>query len=503
MATNYPGALDDGTSLANARAAGQNIPASDHNDLANAAIALETKVGTGSSSPATVGNVLTVVGTGQTSWQAPGAATNAYFNVKAYGAVGDGSHDDTTNIQSAINAALASNRGTGAVYFPAGTYKITASLNCSSATSSTDGKGVYLVGDGHEASQIFKTFSTGPAVKYIGFGGPSNHPTQFGGMVDITLNGNGLAGGLLYTDSAQQMTFRALSFLGSLDYAMELNTMQDSYFSQITYNNCGSTSKPVINIYGSVNGTANMLWFDQIRVETFLNGAVWIKRGAGATGGGNNGFFFTQCKFENYPTVNGDVFVADSYTQQLNMSQIFISIGVYNSGYSTPANGILFGDGSGSSPALNQASFRDIFMNAGPTAGIANSVIKLNGGSVVDGPIVIDNVSMTAACTTGIITMAGMSNADVQFSHIAGPSPKFGGDKSGVPTVVGTATLTAGAVTVNSSRVNSSSRIFLTRKGSNASAGTLYVGTITDYTSFVVNSTNASDTGTFHYWIVT
>lgn len=55
------------------------------------------------------------------------------FNVKAYGAVGDDSTDDTTAIQSAINAA--SSAGGGVVFFPQGTYKITAALALKSFVS--------------------------------------------------------------------------------------------------------------------------------------------------------------------------------------------------------------------------------------------------------------------------------------------------------------------------------------------------------------------------------
>lgn len=47
------------------------------------------------------------------------------FNVKAYGATGNGSTDDTTDIQAAIAAAAAVG---GIVWFPAGTYKISAAL---------------------------------------------------------------------------------------------------------------------------------------------------------------------------------------------------------------------------------------------------------------------------------------------------------------------------------------------------------------------------------------
>ena len=48
------------------------------------------------------------------------------YNVKAYGALGDGSHDDTTAIQAAINACVAAPGGT--VYLPTGYYKISSTL---------------------------------------------------------------------------------------------------------------------------------------------------------------------------------------------------------------------------------------------------------------------------------------------------------------------------------------------------------------------------------------
>lgn len=46
------------------------------------------------------------------------------FNVKRYGAVGDGVTDDTAAIQAAIDAAVSSSVSTGTVYFPPGTYNI-------------------------------------------------------------------------------------------------------------------------------------------------------------------------------------------------------------------------------------------------------------------------------------------------------------------------------------------------------------------------------------------
>jgi hypothetical protein len=503
MSQNFPAALNTGSSLQNGRATSDVIPASDHNDLANAEIQVETKLGYGASVPTTVGHVLKVTAAGQTAWGAGsggGVANAPYFNVKDYGALGNGSQDDTTFIQAAINAALATNQGTATVYFPAGTYKITAALVCTSATGSAGGYGVILRGDGHRATRIFKNSSFGVAVTFNGNGGPAGNNTQFGGMIDITIDGNATTGGLMQTNSAQQMFFRGCSFVGSNDWAWDLHTMQDSYFLQCTFNNCGSTTKRVIEIYGDANGTSNMLWFEQIRVETFLLGAVGITRGAGATGGGNNGFFWSQCKFENFPTVRGDLFFADGYTQQLIMDQIFFSIGQYASGYSTSANAIVFGDGTTGS-GLNQATFTNIFFNAAPTANIGNSVLNINGHANMNGPVTIDNIYSINAMNTATLIVNSATNLELKIGQLSrNGGALVSGDGTGHQISAGTGTLNgSGTVTITTGRVRSASRIFLTRTA--AGSGVLRVGTITNGTSFVVNSSDGADAGTFNWWI--
>ena len=60
----------------------------------------------------------------------PPAAGEAVFNVRAYGAVGDGVTDDTAAIQAAIDAAVAA---AGDVFFPDGTYLVGGSLQTTCA----------------------------------------------------------------------------------------------------------------------------------------------------------------------------------------------------------------------------------------------------------------------------------------------------------------------------------------------------------------------------------
>jgi len=71
-------------------------------------------------------------------------------NLSGGGAVGDGTTDDTTSIQAAINAAQALNPQ-GTVYFPAGNYKITSALSIPIGSY-----GLTLQGEGRNSSQIIQ-----------------------------------------------------------------------------------------------------------------------------------------------------------------------------------------------------------------------------------------------------------------------------------------------------------------------------------------------------------
>ena len=86
---------------------------------------------------------LKISGSGNTGWRLLQTSLGV-FNVKDYGAVGDGVTDDSAAIQAAIDAAEVDG---GSVYFPAGDYNVTATL-----TLQADG--VRLVGAGSQATTL-------------------------------------------------------------------------------------------------------------------------------------------------------------------------------------------------------------------------------------------------------------------------------------------------------------------------------------------------------------
>jgi hypothetical protein len=108
----------------------------------------------------------------------------AAINVLDYGADPTGVSDSLAAIQSAINAGkvYAENDTTGKqIYFPAGKYKVTNSINLS------DCSGVHLVGAGRQSTEIFMTGTT-PVIIATG---TSTEVLNNAGVQDMTIRGGG------------------------------------------------------------------------------------------------------------------------------------------------------------------------------------------------------------------------------------------------------------------------------------------------------------------------
>ena len=109
---------------------------------------------------------------------------NKVFNVRTYGAKGDGTTDDTAAIQAAINAAVATAGGT--VYVPAGTYKVTSTLTIPNSGQvgiqvEGAGTGAYAPNGG---STIKVSFASGDVFYMPGAGSGTGDPSFFDLNVD-------------------------------------------------------------------------------------------------------------------------------------------------------------------------------------------------------------------------------------------------------------------------------------------------------------------------------
>lgn len=108
-----------------------------------------------------------------------GASSGVFFNVKAasYGAIGNGTNDDTGAIQAAVNAAVAA--GGGIVYFPPGTYNVTGTITIGSANvtllgAAVDASVLSLSGTGATIVAAFTAASTAMLMTFKRGSGTSN-----------------------------------------------------------------------------------------------------------------------------------------------------------------------------------------------------------------------------------------------------------------------------------------------------------------------------------------
>jgi len=111
-----------------------------------------------------------------------GSAPNSFkvFSVKEYGALGDGSTDDTEAIQDTINAVFAN--GGGIVYFPNGVYVIAGNLVTSDNLGANPNSQLYIPATDSDSPN--KT-----AITFLGETEPNFTPSAFTGAFTPTLKG--------------------------------------------------------------------------------------------------------------------------------------------------------------------------------------------------------------------------------------------------------------------------------------------------------------------------
>lgn len=122
-----------------------------------------------------------------------------WVSVKDFGAVGDGSTDDSSAILAAVNAATGAtggNSSTYGVYFPAGIYKVTTSA-CFTPTVASTARGIHFFGAGWYTSII--RYGTLSGATWLYDNGATAR-TQFSTFEDLGFEGMNPASFSAYTD---------------------------------------------------------------------------------------------------------------------------------------------------------------------------------------------------------------------------------------------------------------------------------------------------------------
>lgn len=233
---------------------------------------------TGLPTAGTSGNVLTSTGSVWTSVPAP----TAWYNVRAFGATGDGVTDDTAAIQATVDAIPAAG---GVLYLPTGGYKLTSDILLKT--------GVTVQGDGSNATVLTQTATNKNGLTLSGDG------PRYVSIRNLKLTGpsSGTGHGIqLTTTTATAVASCDLTSLfisGFGGNGVETSTLITSVFSDVRVQGCthgfhlvSGTSVSLISCYA--NGCS--------QIGYFLDTVAYSTLSACATDTVGLGYYIASCR---------------------------------------------------------------------------------------------------------------------------------------------------------------------------------------------------------------
>lgn len=305
----------------------------------------------------------------------PGTGVTAFVNVKgaAYGAKGDGSTNDTTAIQNALNALFAA--GGGVLYFPPGVY-MTNTITWNNGT--TGYNGIRLMGDARKPSTI-KKIANGVL---FAVGGPATDTTGATHCVNcsfenIRLDGNAKTGSLLQLYYADNLDFFNCYLTNNLDICIDTTEFWDSRFYNLVCvsNGSATANAQTPNIwlrdsatasgFGHSTDNVNQIHFVNCRCEDFRTGAVWITQGT-SNSSNPNGIYLHNFKMESNAINGGPHLLVDNHCIGVYVSNVYVYSGGFTGGYSTAQDAITWGGSAN--------SLKNVLIATGATQTVANGV---------------------------------------------------------------------------------------------------------------------------------
>lgn len=170
-----------------------------------------------------------------TKAQALGAVSS--FDVRGWGAVGDGTTDDTTALQAAMAALIAS--GGGRLYFPKGTYLTSAAIEATAGS-------VEVFGDGDASIIKLKAGSNLTLNRLLYFNGcsyASAHDLRFDG--NKANNSGGTSQGLCEAADSGVVKFYAMTAVDSDTDGFHVRGVQSAYVQGCHAENCSLTGTKI------------------------------------------------------------------------------------------------------------------------------------------------------------------------------------------------------------------------------------------------------------------
>lgn len=419
---------------------------------------------TATANPSAAGQLPVSVNTStcQVSW------VGAAINVMAYGAVGNGSTDDTSAVQSAINAAsqLAASSGIVDVVLPSGYEFLLGQLALKS--------GVRLWAYGALIKPALSEINQ--AWLYYSGGGSLSHFEIRGGTWQGTgTEGNGSNTQLLFEVASGQgcndVVFRDMTITNWGSGVLYIRNPERARVLENTVQNVGAASSQLYNaINFVVDGTMSTQGQDLLAFGNVVEGSqaaalAYVNPNGGGPSdvrcrilgnvcGGNTGGSHISggiyCELDSGGT----------FTEFIICENV-----VNNPATTSPAQGIWTSFGVAGIIALNSVTSTDI--------GIEN-----------------DNQH-------DMIVGLNRINAPIPFSGSS--NALRSGNRLSTGATMGQVQLSSGTATVSTTEVLAGDNIILSRVHAGGTLGNLSVGTITAGTSFTVTSSSNTDTSTI-YW---
>jgi hypothetical protein len=306
-----------------------------------------------------------------------------WLNVTAFGAVGDGAHDDTAAINAAIAAAYAySSHASGAVvYFPPGVYGVTPGVSTAAITlnnGTTGYSGIRLVGANVSGSQLQKL---GPGV-LISMSGPASDTSgathcKECSIENLHLSGNGYTGQVIQAYYADNLYFQNMRIVGNPDVCVSGVEFWDSRFYNMVIELSGSTTpnaatpnvllqcSATASGFGHSADTTNQIHFVGCRFESFRTGAMWVRQGTGSTSGCNS-IYIVDCKMETGVVNGGPHLLVDAVSRGVYAKNLYFYSGGFTSGYTTAQDVIKW--------SAQDSTLSDVFIASGSDPTVANGV---------------------------------------------------------------------------------------------------------------------------------